>query len=304
MKKVLLTTTALVMTAGVAAAEVSISGKTQINVTATGNGDNVLNTHLDMNMAVSGSYDNGMTMSTSVGIDLGREADYNDDFQLDAAEAGAQTSAPSMTIGYAGYTITADGEGLDNLYDDGNTSGNLGIAGSMGGIDFALTTNIDGGDSVNSYKLSYAMGDVTATVTGTNDHDNATAGVTSGDATKVVVAYAMGDTTLTYTSDDGDDTADAVTKIGVSTKIDSLTLTYVAASNGTAGSDIGDDWDATIAYSAGALGASYTLDEDDRGRLVVDYDLGGGASAFATMQAGAANDGSGDFTAMGINFKF
>jgi hypothetical protein len=104
-----------------------------------------------MNMAVSGSYDNGMTMSTSVGIDLGREADYNDDFQLDAAEAGAQTSAPSMTIGYAGYTITADGEGLDNLYDDGNTSGNLGIAGSMGGIDFALTTNIDGGDSVNSY---------------------------------------------------------------------------------------------------------------------------------------------------------
>ena len=299
MKKVLLTTTALVMTAGVAAAEVSISGKTQINVTATGNGDNVLNTHLDMNMAVSGSYDNGMTMSTSVGIDLGREADYNDDFQLDAAEAGAQTSAPSMTIGYAGYTITADGEGLDNLYDDGNTSGNLGIAGSMGGIDFALTTNIDGGDSVNSYKLGYAMGDVTATVTGTNDHTAA-----SVDATKIVVAYAMGDTTLTYTSDDADDTADAISKIGVSTKIDALTLTYVAASNGTAGSDIGDDWDATIAYSAGALGASYTLDEDDRGRLVVDYDLGGGASAFATMQAGAANDGSGDFTAMGINFKF
>jgi hypothetical protein len=169
----------------------------------------------------------------------------------------------------------------------------------MGGVDFALTTNIDGGDSVNSYSLGYAMGDITATVTGTNDHTAA-----SVDATKIVVAYAMGDTTLTYTSDDADDTADAISKIGVSTKIDALTLTYVAASNGTAGSDIGDDWDATIAYSAGALGASYTLDEDDRGRLVVDYDLGGGASAFATMQAGAANDGSGDFTAMGINFKF
>ena len=174
----------------------------------------------------------------------------------------------------------------------------------MGGIDFALTTNVDGGDSVNSYSLGYAMGDITATVTGTNDHDNADAGVVSGDATKVVVAYAMGDSTITLTSDDGDDTAEAVTKIGVSTKIDALTFTYVAASNGTAGSSVGDDWDATIAYSAGALGASYTLDEDDRSRLVVDYDLGGGASAFATMQAGAANDGSGDFTAMGINFKF
>ena len=299
MKKILLTTTALVMTAGVAAAEVSISGKTQISITATGNGDNELNTHADINMALSGSYDNGMTMSTSFGIDLGREADYNDDFQLDAKEGGAQTSAPNMTIGYAGYTITADGEGLDNLYDDGNTSGNLGVAGSMGGIDFALTTNIDGGDSVNSYKLSYATGDITATVTGTNDHTAA-----SVDATKIVVAYAMGDSTITLTSDDADDTAEAITKLGVSTKINDITLTYVAASNGTKGSDMGDDWDATIAYSAGALGASYTLDEDDRGRLVVDYDLGGGASAFATMQAGAANDGSGDFSAMGINFKF
>ena len=299
MKKVLLTTTALVMTAGVAAAEVSISGKTQVNITATGNADNVLNTHLDMNMAVSGSYDNGMTMSTSVGIDLGQEADYNDDFQLDGAEAGAQTAAPSMTIGYAGYTFTADGEGLDNLYDDVNVTGNFGVAGSMGGIDFALTTNIDGNDSANSYKLGYAVGDITATVTGTNDHTAA-----SVDATKVVVGYAMGDTTITLTSDDADDTAEAIRKVGVSTKLDAITLTYVAASNGTANSSIGDDWDATIAYSVGALGASYTVDEDDRSRIVVDYDLGGGAAAFATMQAGAANDGSEDFTAMGINFAF
>jgi len=299
MKKVLLTTTALVMTAGVAAAEVSISGKTQINVTATGNGDNVMNTHADINIALSGTYDNGMTMSTTIGWDVGREADYNDDFQLDGAEGGATAASPNMTIGYAGYTFTADGEGLDNLYDDGNTSGQFGVAGSMGGVDFALTTNVDGGDSVNSYKLGYATGDITATVTGTNDHTAA-----SVDATKIVVAYAMGDSTITLTSDDADDTAEAITKIGVSTKIDALTFTYVAASNGTAGSSVGDDWDATVKYSAGALGASYTLDEDDRGRLVVDYDLGGGASAFATMQAGAANDGSGDFTAMGINFKF
>jgi hypothetical protein len=297
MKKVLLTTTALVMTAGVAAAEVSISGKTQVSVTATGNGDNVLNTHADINMALSGAYDNGMTMATTIGWDAGREADYNDDFQLDAAEGGASAASPNMTIGYAGYTFTVDGEGLDNLYDDANTSGNFGVAGSMGGVDFALTTNIDGGNSVNSYSLGYSTGDITATMTGTNDHGGV-------DATKIVVSYAMGDTTLTLTSDDADDNADTVTKVGVSTKIDAITFSYTAATNGTAGSSVGDDWDASIGYSAGALGASYSLDEDDRARLVVDYDLGGGASAFATMQAGAANDGSGDFTAMGINFKF
>jgi len=286
------------MTAGVAAAEVSFSGTSQVSVSATGNGDNELNSHIDFNVAVSGTYDNGMTMATSFGYDAGQQADYNDDFALDADETGFGTGHPAISIGYAGYTIVVDGDEHDDLYDDGNTTGNLKVSGAMGGIDFALTTNIDGNDSEASYSLGYTTGDITATVTGTDNHNNAV------DATKIVVSYGMGDTTFTLTSDDADDNADTITKIGVSTKIDALTFTYVAASNGTSGSDVGDDWDATVAYSAGALGASYTLDEDDRGRLVVDYDLGGGATAFASMQAGAASDGSEDFSAMGINFKF
>jgi hypothetical protein len=270
-----------------------------VAVTATGNGDNVLSSHIDFNVAISGTYDNGMTMATSFGYDAGQEADYNDDFALEGVETGFGSGAPAVTIGYAGYTIAVDGDGFDNLYDDVNKTGNLQVSGAMGGIDFTVATNIDANASESAYTLGYTTGDITATVTGTDDH-----GPSSVDATKVVVAYAMGDTTFTLTSDDADDNVDTITKIGVSTKIDALTFTYVAASNGTANSDVGDDWDATVKYSAGALGASYTLDEDDRGRLVVDYDLGGGASAFATMQAGAASDGSGDFSAMGINFKF
>jgi hypothetical protein len=299
MKKVLLTTTALVMTAGVAAAEVSFSGTSQVSVSATGNGDNELNSHIDFNVAVSGTYDNGMTMSTSFGYDAGRQADYNDDFATDPAETGWGTAAPDVTIGYAGYTILASGAGVEDLYDGDVDTGNLSVSGAMGGIDFGFTTNIDGGDSASSYKLAYATGDITATLTGTNDADAA-----SNDATKLVVTYAMGDTTITLTSDDKDANTDTITKIGVSTKINDITFSYTAASNGTAGSDVGDDWDASVAYSAGALSASYSLDEDDIGKLVVDYDLGGGATAFASMKAGAKNDGSDDFSAMGINFKF
>ena len=301
MKKILLTTTALVMTAGVAAAEVSFSGKTQVSVSATGNGDNVLHSHIDFNVAVSGTFDNGMTMASSFGYDAGQEADYNDDFALDPKEEGfgadGLVGSPAVTIGYAGYTISVDGDGHDNIYDDGNKSGNLKVSGAMGGVDFALTTNIDGGDSVNSYSLGYATGDITATLTGTNDHGGV-------DATKVVVAYAMGDTTLTLTSDADDGNDDTITKVGVSTTLDSIGLSYTAASNGEAGSSIGDDWDAKITYSAGALSASYSLDEDDVSKLVVDYDLGGGATAFASMKAGKEGDGSDDFSAMGINFKF
>ena len=301
MKKVLLTTTALVMTAGVAAAEVSFSGTTQVSVSATGNGDNVLNTHTDLNVAISGTYDNGMTMSTSIGYDAGQQVDAGD-FELDGVEGGMSSAAPNMTIGYAGYTITADGLGLDDLYDDDFTTGNFGVAGSMGGIDFALTTNIDGGDSQNSYSLSYATGDITLAVTGSNSATVSGAG--GSDATKIVATYAMGDTTFTLTSDDKEQNADPITKIGVSTKIDAITFSYTAASEGTATSDVGDDWDASVSYTAGALTASYALDESDVGELSASYDLGGGASAFAVMKAGAANDGTEDFSAVGINFAF
>ena len=87
----------------------------------------------------------------------------------------------------------------------------------------------------------------------------------------------MGDTTLTASSDDVDEDAEAITKIGVSTKMDAITLSYSAASTGAAGSSVGDDWDASVSYSAGALTASFAVDEDDVTKLSASYDLGGGA---------------------------
>ena len=76
MKKVLLTTTALVMTAGVAAADVSFSGTMQVAVTddngrytTTGKTDYQLTTGFDFNVAVSAETDNGITMSST--FDMG-----------------------------------------------------------------------------------------------------------------------------------------------------------------------------------------------------------------------------------------
>ena len=81
MKKVLLTTTALVMTAGVAAAEVSFSGKTQISLTddnsrtydgyTSVSDDMQFTSGYDFDVTVSGASDNGITMSG--GFDLRSE---------------------------------------------------------------------------------------------------------------------------------------------------------------------------------------------------------------------------------------
>ena len=308
MKKVLLTTTALVMTAGVAAAEVSFSGTTQVSVSNTTSLGNDLNTHIDFNVAVSGGSDNGITMSAGFGYDAGRQVDAGD-FELDGEEASAtgaddnpawSTAAPSLTIGYNGVTVTADGSGVADLYNGDVNSGDLGVAGSMGGISFGLTTALTKGDDDSSMSLGYSMGDVAVSYTSTNNSDGR-----GTDASKMSISYTMGDMKVTAASDDRDDTAEAVQSVGVSYKMDAMTIAYSAATTGAANSDIGDDWDVSVAYSAGALTASVATDEDSVSKISASYDLGGGVNAFFVNRSGT--DGAGankDFNAVGINFAF
>ena len=298
MKKVLPTTTALVMTAGVAAAEVSMSGKAQVSIGSAGTGDTELNTHIDFNVAISAASDNGITMSTGFGYDRGNMVD-GDHYDGDEANDWSQ-GAPELTIGYNGYTISAQKAGVADLYNGDISSGDLGVSGSMGGISFAATGNVGGGADESSYKASYAMGDLTATLVGTNHADG-----DAVDARKVTLSYAMGDTTFTASSNDADDNAEAITSLGFSTKMDAITFAYTAKSTGAANSSVGDHWDASITYAAGALTASYALDEDDISELKASYDLGGGTSLFAVMQNGETAAGADkDFQAIGLNFTF
>ena len=314
MKKVLLTTTALVMTAGVAAAEVSFSGTAQVAITDDNGAQAVapttvadtaanraatddyrLTTGFDFDVSISAAGDNGLTMSTSFDMGAGDLVDYNDD---DAVEAQSDAlGAPELTIGYAGYTISAQQNGVDNLYNGDLTGDDLGIAGAMGGVTFALTTDMERNSS--SYKLGYTTGDLTVTVTGTNDDNGATDGTTSASA--ISASYKMGDLTLTASTDnEGSD--DSTNKVGLSYKMDSLTFAYTSIDPSAAGKGQGDEWDASIAYAAGGMTASYAVDEADATTLIGTYDLGGGTTLFAAMHD---KDGEGnDMNTVGINFKF
>jgi hypothetical protein len=307
------------MTAGVAAAEVTFSGTTQAAISNTTNAGNVLSTHIDFNVAVSAESSNGITMSTGFGYDAGRQVDAGD-FELDANEAAASnitddgnvandtnnnpawgTAAPNVVIGYNGFTLTADGEGVDDLYDDDFTSGDVAIAGSVGGVSFALTTAMTEGDNDSSMSVSYAMGDLTASYVSTNN----AGGVAGTDASVLSVAYAMGDLTVDFSNDDDGVTAEAVQTVGFSYAMDAMTIAYSAANTGAAGSNIGDDWDASVSYSGGALTASVATDEDSIMELSGSYDLGGGANAFVVNRSGTNAAGADQaFTAMGINFAF
>ena len=296
------------MTAGVAAAEVSFSGTTQVGISSTNGADNVLSTGTDFNVALSGAADNGMTVSTSFDIGMGSLIDYNDDFATEA-QSDENDGAPELTIGYNGYTISAEQNGVDNLYNGDLPGADLGISGSLGGLSFALTGDME--DDNTSYKLGYTMGDLTATITGTNDENGveqpavaATAttaavpakGVGVDAAMKIALSYKMGDITLSAASDN-EGAAGTTNSVGVSYTMDAITVSYTAA--GDKGADLGDDYDLKLSYSAGALTASFSTNEEDVTKMIAEYDLGGATAFFSNKsETGKA------YQAMGINFKF
>ena len=297
MKKVLLTTTALVMTAGVAAAEVSFSGTAGIAlIDDNGKSDSsrtgmFVESYYDLDVAVSAAADNGMTFALGFDMGSGNKIDYNDDDILEAQGASVGDADVSMT--YQGWTVTVDQAGIDNLFDDTDGAQDMKVAGSVAGFDVAFTSDLEADTS--SYSLGTTVAGIALTFTGT-DKDDA-----NGSAAGVSAKYTVSDTlTLSGSMSNESNDAEDDASIGLTYKMDALTLGYTSIKPGTNG-DLGDEWDLSIAYSAGAMSASFAVDEADATTMIAEWDLGG-ATAFAAMhdKAGTAND----LTTMGINFSF
>jgi outer membrane protein OmpU len=300
MKKVLLTTTALVMTAGVAAADVSFSGTAGIafvddngasdaaNGTTYGTGMFV-ESYFDFDVSVSAEAANGLTMSAGFDMGEGAKIDYDDDDKIELQ--GAAVTDADVAVSYNGWTLTVDEDGIDNLFDDSQAE-DMSIAGSIGGLSVAVATDLE--NSTNSYKLGMSLGGAAVTFTGTNNDD------AGGDATGISVSYPMGDMTLSASVSDESNDAEDDTSIGLTYAMDAMTVSYTSIRPGSNGS-LGDEWDAKISYSTGAMSASIALDETDATTMIAEYDLGG-ATAFAAMHD---KDGTAsDLTTFGINFAF
>ena len=281
MKRILLTTTSLVLAAGVAQADVSFSGMGEVSYAQAGAGDDMaVRSGFDLNIAMSGASDNGITFSMGADIGAGDLIDRNDDFEIDAQ--GADVATPTMTIGYGGLTITAEQDAIDDLYDD-DQNGDIGISGSMGGLAFAVVADTDSDATATSFSLSGATGGMTWALVSTDSDDNGAA------AQKVTLGYTVSDSLSASFKYDTKGDADAISTFGITNVMGAITVGLSADDN--------DDWDASVAYTAGALTASLATDEESAWELVSEYDLGGGATAFLTTTAS-------EFTALGMSFAF
>ena len=297
MKRILLTTTSLVLAAGVAQADVSFSGTAGVAL-IDDNGasdatrvDMFFESYYDFDITASAESDNGVSVSVGFDMGAGNKIDYNDDDVLEAQ--GNTVGDADVAVSYNGWTLTVDQGGIDNLFDDTDGSQDVSIAGSIAGWSVAMTSDQEG--STSSYKVSGNVAGVALTITGT---DVKAAG---GDASKVAASYNMGNgLTLSASSQDEDGTAEDDATVGFSYAMDALTVGYTSIQPG--GKSFGDEWDLSLKYSAGATVASFAIDEADATTIIADYALGGGASAFAAMhdKAGTGND----LTTVGLNFAF
>jgi outer membrane protein OmpU len=273
MKKVLLATSALFLTAGVASAELTFSGTAGAGVIKSGDvrtgstpdtaGKYQVYSGIDINVTASATADNGMVVTATTDIGGGALADVAD---KEINDQGNTLDAVGFTAAYNGVTVALKSDGQDDLYDD-DQNGDVKVSGSMGGLNYAIVS--DTNDSEYSYSLGFAAGDVSITAVGTSAND-------AGDAAmKVSAAYTMGDLTATLTSDNKGADA-ALNTVAVAYKSGALSLT-ASATNGKV--DGKAEYDLGVSYVAGAATVSLSTDESSAWEADVAYDLGGGVSA-------------------------
>ena len=281
MKKVLLATTALTLSAGFASADVSISGSAEAGIHSTAGADHITYSGLDMNFAISGASENGMSFSTSVDMGSGHirdgfdplSVDTNGDGVLDADRQGTDFGDPTITIGLEGFTVAIGATGAnDNLYDDDLDGGGISVSGSAGDATFAVVTGLSDADTTSA-SLGYSMGALGVSAAMTD----------VGDVSSITVSYDMGDMGISVTNDDGTSSAE---------------ITYTAGALATTiEADDASNWDVSLAYTAGAASVGFATDESDAWEVTVGYDLGGGAS----INAGV-NEGETSYATVGFSF--
>ncbi|MFM2351343.1 MAG: hypothetical protein RIR04_2309 [Pseudomonadota bacterium] len=284
MKKILLATTILGMTAGFAAAEVKISGSASMGIANDGDatvqggvdGYQVYNSG-ELDFAATVVSDAGVEFGMSTSVSFGNSYSFGDGVHAFAGEDGT-IGAPTLTAKGAFGTLTFANDGVDMLYND-DFAGDVGFAYTAGDLSFNVVSDLDASnadlldDHLNpapqaewSANVAYTMSGVALSMTADSmDSYNVSASYTSGGITGTVET-------------DSDAGADAVN-----------TLTVAYAANGMSVEVSGDTADYTsiaVGYSANGLSVDVSTDSNDEWEATTSYDLGGGATLVAGTNYG------------------
>ena len=262
MKKVLLTSTALVMTAGVAAAEPSMSASAKLTYGNFGTGFNRAG-ETATNTAPSGTAVPDAAWTSEADLDVsgsggGGTLTYSATLELD--ESGEAQGA--FTISSGGLTFVYDANDIGGLTETGadgedDNTGDYSISYSVGGLSASYEYDTAVEDSL--INLGYTMGDLTV---GLEMSEND--GAVGGDATSTTtVGYTMGAATISLEADDADGWDTSVAYVSGSTTM-------------TVGADSDDVYSVALDYAAGDMtfSASQEFNEGEATTFGISYAAG------------------------------
>jgi len=310
MKKLLIASTALVATAGMASADITISGHAAAGIySGLGNADAVtvavaevaavpgnagtaavavsaetfsgdgVYSNAGVDFTMTGATDNGISFSASVNIDAGTEIDAGD-FELDGADGGtAGLGSVSMTGSFG--TLTFDDAGIDNLYNGDFTAADVSYSTTVGAISLSVAHDTSGAADANSMSAGYTASGMAFTL--------AASEAAAGTSSSLSVAYALNDSVSVTGKTDQVAGAESVQTITASTTLNGVSVALSSANNST--------WDVDLGYTAGGFALTYGVDETDGWTATATSALGGGATF-------AAGVDSNDSMYAGVSFAF
>ncbi|WP_226779815.1 porin [Oceaniglobus trochenteri] len=272
MKKILLASTALIMSAGFAAAEVTVGGDGRMGIIDNFDDDLAFTSRIRISFAASGETDGGLSFGGSIRADNAASGNGNENMTAGTVfisgafgklSMGDVDGAAKAAVGHV------SGVGLTGLGDLNEMS----YAASGGNMDKtgALYEYNTGG---LTFYASAAQPDT--------DQDTAAPGDDTFDAYAVGVKYAWGDYTVALGYEDNEAGVDHIIVGGTASFGDAT----VKAIYGHAdfGATDGDQYSISLDYVFGATTATaFYADDEDLGGvkaygLGASYDLGGGAA--------------------------
>ena len=303
MKKVLFATTALVASAGFAAAEVSLSGSAEIGIFDNGTSDAQFHSDMDVKFSLSGETDNGLTFGATIDLDeVGDDDDVAGIGAGDPIAAAGNNEEHSVFISGGFGTVTmGDTDGaLDWAMQEVNLVGGSIQDDETIHAGFNGNAGLDGSNDAQVLRYDYSFGAfaVAASVelddAGTADDVYAIGFKYDADLGGIALGFGLG-------YQDGGATFGDITGVSVDADFGNG---FVAGLNYSDFSTGNDHLGLGVGYTMDALSIGVNYGEFDAGAdgfgLAVNYDLGG-----AVVQFGYGDSSTGtDTYSLGIAMSF
>ena len=265
MKTILLTSTALVMSTGIAFAEVSVGGDGRMGVQSTNGGDVKFSSRVRISFTATGETDNGLTFGGSI--------------RADNADGGASGTAGSVHVAGA-FGKVAMG--------DVNSAAKAAV-GNAGGVGYTGLGDLNeikyiGGDNDPSALWNYTMGDLTMYASAGNPNYDDAADDEDVDLSGAI-SYSLGDVGFGVGVERRGDVQTVAAGVNASLGDASVKLVYGSYDDGVASTDNVDSYGASASFVSGsatfsafASGNSKGVEGEDHFGIGASFDLGGGAA--------------------------